>query len=326
MIWTFFIASILIAILAPDAHSQAAAGERYAIVIGGLGGSPEHTDKFKGYLYDTRKALVDQFQFDDSNVAVLGEKAVETEPYVDNLSNAENIRVAFADMAAKLTENDHLYVFLFGHGGYDNGSARLNIPRRDLSQADFAELVDSVPAGRIVFINSGSASAPFIEALSGEGRMVMTATRSGTQKNETNFPRFMLESFSSPGTDRDKDGRISVAEVFLFSAEKTDQWFKDNGHIPTENALLDDNGDGEGHRVNELEEAGEGHLAAITYLSPGAPAIASTNRAQASGWLQEKEQIELEIAALKSKKSNMDVDDYYDQLEVLFVRLARGNN
>ncbi len=329
-----YVVLILVAALAglpaasETARAQEAGGKRYALLIGGLGGSVEHTEKFKGYLFDTRKALVETFGFPAEQVVVLGETRIGEEAFVDGVSNADNIRAQFEALRTRVSGSDEVYVILFGHGGYEGGESRLNIPRRDLSQNDFAQLVDALDAGRLVFINTGSASAPFAEALSADGRIVITATRTGTQKNETSFPRFMIESFANPGTDRDKDGRISVGEVFYYAAEKTQQWFDDNGNIPTENALLADTGDGQGYRLDEIEGAGAGHLASITYLSPSqTPAIAATGEVDAdlAAWLNEKSEIELEIAELKSQKAGMEEDAYYDRLEVLFVRLAKGN-
>ncbi len=299
---------------------------RHALIIGGLGGSPDHTTKFQNYIYETRKALVEQFNFEEANIHVLAEASIQAEDYVDDLSNAENIRAAFASLANTAGASDHVFIILFGHGGYDNGEARLNIPRRDLTQTDFADLVDGLAAGRVVFINTSSARAPYVETLSGATRVVITATRTGTQKNETNFPRFMVEAMTSAATDLDKDNRISVAELFSYAAEKTEQWFADNGNIPTENAMLDDNGDQTGSRLEELENGADGHLAGLTYLSPATAALASAGgEGMDPNWLRERESIEVEIANLKSKKSNMEEDAYYDELEVLFVKLARGN-
>lgn len=301
---------------------------RHALIISGLGGSPEYTQKFQNYVFETRKALLERFGFEAANIHVLGEAGIQDEPYVDDLSNAENIRAAFAALQQAAGASDHVFIILFGHGGYANGEARLNIPRRDLSQHDFASLVDGLAAGRVVFINTSSASAPFVEALSGPERIVITATRTGTQTNETSFPRFMIEALTESVADRDKDGRTSVAELYTYASEKTDQWFEDNGNIPTENALLDDNGDQEGSRLEELENGADGHLAGITYFSPaGGAALAATGGDQNldAGWLQERENIEVGIATIKSKKAQMDVDAYYAELEVLFVKLARGN-
>ncbi len=305
--------------------AQDGVGERYALLIGGLGGSPEHTEKFKGYLFDTRKALVEAMDVPSANVTVLGETGIKAEAFVDDVATAENIRLQFANLQQQVGPADMVLIVLFGHGSFSNGEAKLNIPRRDLSQHDYAALVDGLNASRIVFINAASASAPFVDALSGNNRMVITATRTGSQKNETSFPRFMVESLTSPATDRDKDGRISVSEVFLYTAEKTDQMFADNANLATENALLDDNGDQKGSRLGELADGVDGHLASITYLSGAAAGGAVATAVGSSAWQLEKGEIELAIANLKSKKASMDVDVYYAELETLFVQLARGN-
>ena len=303
-------------------------GSRYALLIAGLGGDAEHTDKFKGYLFDTRKALIESMSFSEENIVVLGENRIVEEAFVDDLSNAENIRAQFGSLSNKVTPRDDVFILLFGHGGYDGGVARLNIPRRDLTQNDFGDLVDTIDARRIVFINTASASAPFIDALAGEGRIVITATRTGTQTNETIFPQYVVESLTNPGTDRDKDSRISIAEIFAYAAEKTDQWYEENGHLATENALISDTGSTEGIRIDDLEASGAGQVAAFTYLSPGDAllmAAGSVANPEISSWLEEKNQLELDIAELKSQKADMETEAYYAALEVLFVRLARGN-
>ena len=267
-------------------------------------------------------------EFDENNVIVLGETRIVEEGFVDDVSNAENIRAQFGMLSSTVNANDDVFIVLFGHGGYEAGVARLNIPRRDLSQNDFADLVGSLQARRIVFINTASASAPFIEAIAGEGRIVVTATKTGTQTNETLFPQYFIESLTNPGTDRDKDSRISIAEIFAYTAEKTDQWYADNGHLATEHALISDTGGTEGVRIEDLETSGAGQVAAFTFLSAGDSALlaaAGGDRPELANWLAEKSQIELEIAELKAQKAQMDIDDYYADLEVLFIRLARGN-
>ncbi len=304
-------------------------GQSYALLIGGLGGSTEYTEKFQQYLFETYKALVEDFQFPAANVTVLAEAALGDLDFVADVSTAENIRAHFATLAAQVTAADHVYVLLFGHGSYDGQSAQLNIPRRDLNDTDYADLVDALPAGRIVFINTASASAPFIDALSALDRIVITATRRGTQRNETVFPRFFVEALTSPAADLDKNGDLSVREIFQYAAEKTAQSFTETSHLATEHALLDDTGDGQGARVEELEEAAEGNLAAITYLKRRAVVLASfsgANRAVVAVLLGEKETLERDIADLKSRKNGLGEDRYYAELETLFVHLARLND
>ena len=309
--------------------ARAQEGQSYAVLIGGLGGSAEYTEKFQQYLFETHQALVGDFQFPEANVTVLAETAIAEEAFVDEVSTAENIRAHFAALASTVTTDDHVFVLFFGHGSFDGESAQLNIPRRDLNDADYGDLLNALPAGRIVVINTASASAPFIDVLSAPDRIIITATRAGTQRNETVFPQFLIEAFTSPEADLDKNGDLSVREVFQFSAEKTARSFSETSHLATEYALLDDTGDAEGYRVEELDDAAEGNLAAITFFKRRTAlldTVSDANREAVASLLRSKEGIERDIAALKSRKSRLNEDRYYARLEDLFVTLARLND
>ena len=311
--------ALLVALVLP-----AAAQEQYAVVIGGLGGSPEYTSTFQTYLVETQRALEETFGIPAANITVLAEPGAQGLDVVSDVSTAENIRAHFAALAEQVGEDDEVYVLLFGHGSAGGDGAQLNIPRRDLSSDDYADLLDALAAETVVFVNTASASGPFVDALSGPGRVVITATRTGTERNETVFPQFFVEAMTSPSADLDKNGDLSVRELFVYAAEQTAQSYEAAGHLATEHALLDDTGDGEGHEVGDLDEAGEGALAAVTYLKRReAPALAASEEAT-SAW-REREEVEQAVAALKSRKTQLEPDVYYAELETLFVRLARIN-
>lgn len=311
---------------APDARAQAGsggiAGERHAVILGGLGGNPAYTETFGAYLRDTRAALVDRAGFDESNVLVLGEQAIADDPFVDGVSTAEAIRAHFTELAERMTADDHLYVILFGHGSFDGANARLNIPRRDLDDFDYAAMLDGIPAGRVVFVNTASASGPFAAALSAPERIVITATASGTERDETIFPQFFVESLRNPDADLDKNGGLSVLEAFTYAARRTGRHYEEAGQLATEHALMEDNADGSGSRVDALDGE-DGSLASITYIMPRTD-LASVSAA-ARPLLQEKEMLERTIAETKNRKTEMTEEAYYGELEELFVRLARLN-
>lgn len=299
---------------------------RYAVLIGGLGGSPEHTEKFKTYLFEARRALVEQVGLPAGNVTVLAEAALQGEPFVDDLSNAENITATFEALVGRVGTDDQVYVVLFGHGSFDGTHAQLNIPRRDLNDAEYAALLEGLGAGRTVFVNTASASAPFAEVLSAPGRIVITATRTGTQRNETTFPAHFVAALGDPAADLDYSGDLSVLEVFRYAAERTAQSYAQEGQLATENALLEDTGDGVGVRLEDLADSGEGSLASVTYLRRSTALAAGADPATVGPLLRERDTLERDIAALKTRKPQLDEDAYYAQLETLFVRLARLNN
>lgn len=311
---------LLVAGIVSTVASAQPAGTKHALVIGGLGGAPEYTERFDGYLRESRSLLVDRLGFSDDNVHVLGEQAGQ--PHVDDVSTAENIEAYFARLAERARQDDQLFVLLFGHGSFDGTTARLNIPRRDLDEVDYADLLARVGAGRVVFVNTASASGPFAEIVSGPDRIVITATATGNERDETHFPRYFLEALREG--DLDKNGAVSVREAFQYAARQTRQHFEKAGQIATEHALLDGDGDGEPSRLDAVESGAEGNLAALTYFQP--PRATASIPESARPLLREKQELERSIAELKDRKSALGEDQYYSELETLFVRLARLNN
>lgn len=316
-----YIFCCLAVLFARDVAAQE--GRPVAVLIGGLGGAPEYTEKFEQYLFDTRKGLIDNFGFAEADIHVLGEASIVDRDFVDDLSNSENIRALFQELSSSLVESDVLYVFLYGHGSYDGKNSMLNIPRRDLSDEDYADLVDGLGVGQVVFINAASASGPFVDAISGDGRIVITATRTGTEKNETTFAEHVANGLLTGDADMDRNGRVSILEVFKYAAEGTARSYEAAGQLASEHSLLEDTGDRRGFEYDELEANGEGNIAAVVYLGQRDNMAGTSSRPLSGDALNRRNELERGIAELKSRKETMDVDDYYNALEVLFVELAR---
>lgn len=321
-----FVCACLALLIALGCHPRAygqAAGTKHALLIGGLGGSPEYSERFGTYLSDTRSLLVDRYDFPADHVFVLAEQTLADRPFVDDVSTAENIQAYAETLRRMASDDDYVFVILFGHGSYDGSNAQLNIPRQDLADADYASLIDAIDAARLVFINTASASGPFASVLSGSNRIVMTATATGTERDETIFPRYFVEALRNDDSDLDKNGALSVREAFLYASRQVARSYEAAGRIATEHSLLDDDGDGTASRLEAVESGDEGNLAGVTYFRP-AQATASVSEA-ARPLLREKEEVEREIAAVKGRKDELTVAAYYAELESLFIRLARLN-
>lgn len=305
-------------------------GQSYALLIGGSGGGGEYSTKYQRFLLESRKALIENFQFPESNVIVLAESHSAEEDFVTDISRAENIRAQFAALSKRVTENDRVYIILFGHGTYDGRNAKFNIPGLDLKDTDFADLVGMLNANRVVFVNTTELSFSFIEALSAENRIIITATRSNAQRYETRFPEYFIEALQSPESDLDKNGNLSLLEIFKYAAERTARWFEAENHVPTEHSLLEDTGDKMAFRIEELEANAEGNFSETTYLKRRAAVFAATMSSAKDSmivkYLLELERLEQEISTLKSNKNQFTEEVYYAQLEVLLVQLAIIND
>ena len=162
------------------------AQETHLLVITGLGGSAEYTELFHDWATTLIVAATERYELPSENVTFLGEKPELDPDLIDGKSLRENVEVAIEAIAERASPREHVVIVLFGHGSFSD-KARINLPRHDLAAEDFQVLLDKLGSRHVTFVNTASASGPFLEKLSGEGRTVMTATKTGRERNASIF-------------------------------------------------------------------------------------------------------------------------------------------
>lgn len=305
------------------------------LLIAGLGGEPEYTAAFHGWLSRFADAASEKYGVPAERIAYLGEDATLDPTRVRARSTGDNVRSAFARLADVMAPDDELVVLLAGHGTFRDGEARFNVPGPDLTPGDFAFLLDELGSRRVTLVNTASASGPFVEPLSAPNRTIVAATRSGRERNVTRFGLHFADAFAGEDADLDKNGRVSMLEAFRYARREVEREYEDDNRLLTEHAVLDDNGDGEGSREPD-SGGGDGALAARTFLTArgwtadgaasdsggGGPVSASP---EVRALHREKAEIEARIEALRSAKEQMPLERYEDELEELLVELALKN-
>ena len=208
---------------------------------------------------------------------------------------------------------------LIGHGSYTNGESRFNLPGPDLTAEDFGLHLDQLSERRVAFANLASASGEFVKALSGAGRAIVTATRTGRERNETVFGGYFINAFSGESADLDKDGRVSLWEAFEFARTEVTREYATSNRIATEHAVLDDNGDGEGS--TELLDATDGALARTMFLA----AARATDDPELKALFGQRAELEQRLEELRALRGQIDQDRYDNDLEEVLVELALLN-
>ena len=111
--------------------------------------------------------------------------------------------------------DDVVFVTLIGHGSFDGRAAKFNLPGPGHGgRPTSTPLLEKLPTKQVVFVNTASASGPFVEALSGPGRTIVTATRNGAEQYATLFGGYFVDALTSEAADADKNKRVSVLEAF----------------------------------------------------------------------------------------------------------------
>ncbi|HOY56573.1 MAG TPA: hypothetical protein PK640_00345 [Verrucomicrobiota bacterium] len=221
-----------------------------------------------------------------------------------------------------------LWIVMIGHGTFDGKEARHNLRGPDLTATDLADWLKPCPRPLVV-VNTTSSSAPFLARLSATNRVVVTATRSRHEQNFARLGDFLAEAILAPESDLDQDGQTSLLEAFLAASHRVAEWYKTQGRLATEHALIDDNGDGRGtpfewfRGVRAIKQADsgaavDGARAHQIHLLPSPQESTLTPESRAR-----RDALELDLFRLRDAKSKLNEDDYYRQLERLLLELAR---
>ncbi|MYD69609.1 MAG: hypothetical protein F4W89_02525 [Acidobacteria bacterium] len=316
------IGALLFLLCAAPAHAQ----QTHLLLVVGLGGDPMYTEQFHGWATSLIDSAMENYGVPADNITYLGEKVDIDPERIDERSTRENLDAAVAAIAERAGPTDHVAIVLFGHGTFTDGP-KFNLPGRDPSAEDFAPMLDRLGRRRVTFVNTASASGPFVETLSGEGRVVMTATRNGRERNATRFGGYFVEAFGEGGdeADQDRDSRVSMLEAFTYARLKVLAEYETEGILRTEHALLDDNGDGEGTEEPDPLE-GDGMLARTAFLTAGevlaAERMPFADDPELAPLYAERTELEQRIDELRVLRSGADQAAYEAELERLLVELA----
>ena len=277
---------ISMAFCGPFAHA-----ELYYLIVGGLGGQVSYEERFVAQT----EALADAARRtlgDGSRVSVLSGEAASRDALT-----AELVRLAEVTSAT-----DSVAIFLLGHGSYDGEFYKFNLPGPDIDGETVAKLLEAIPAGRQLVVNTSSASGAVLESWSGDGRTLITATRTGGERIATRFGEHWAAALSSDEADANKNGAITVQEAFDFAARKVSDSYEGAGNLATEHPQLV--GDAAGSFNVALLEA----------------RIATT--AELEGLIGELGVLEEQIEVLRLRRNEMDDDAYLSELQNLLVELA----
>lgn len=309
-----------VALLSALALAGPARAQTHLLVVSGLGGEP----RFAKLFYQWGSTLVDaaaRLGVPDSQLVFLAEDPSLDPRRIAGRSTRDEMGRVMRALATRATPDALIMIVMLGHGS-DRGDPRLSLPGPDLSARELADMLSALPAGRVVVVNTASASGGFVSALSARGRVVVTATKSGFEQNHATFGGHFVEAFAGTEADADKDERVSLLEAFRYARQAVRGAYDSDKRLLTEHALLDDNGDGVGSEEPDAT-TGDGVLAAAVFLAAVPAAAVAATDPELRGLLERKGSLERQIAELRSRRSNMSADEYDRQLEALLVELAQ---
>jgi hypothetical protein len=269
--------------------APAFAGETRALVIAGLGGAPEYEETFARHAGTLRDKLADVTE----DVTLLAGTA----------ATADAVEAALTALAGRLTRQDSLLLVYVGHGSWDDERFRFNVPGPDFTGADLAGWLDAVNAAHQIVIATGASSGALQDILAADGRTVITATRSGEQRNATVFADYFTAALDDTAADVDKDGRVTVLEAFEYTRAGVERHYDRAGEMTVENPVT----------------SGPEPVLVLARLDSDAPTAAGSADA---ALLARRDELELDIASLKARRDDYQTAEYFEVLKALLLEMA----
>jgi hypothetical protein len=268
-------------------------GATYCITVAGLGGEPDYEQRFAAQALELEKLL-----------SAAGSE-VNVQTLAGTAATKAAVRAAIEATGRKMKADDVFVLTMIGHGTYDGVDYKFNVAGPDISAGELASLLDRLPAQKQLVVNGTSSSGASVHALQRPTRTLVTATKSGTEKNATVFPRYWIEALRDAAADSDKNETITALEAFNFAQAKTKQFYESNKRLATEHPTLDG-----------------AEPARFTLLRIGATQLAANDPAKRA-LLDKREALEVSIDQLKVQKAAMPLDEYRRELQKLLLELAR---
>jgi hypothetical protein len=271
------------------------------LIITGLAGAPQFQKPFleaSAMLADTAKK---KWGVADSSLIVLGEDPALDPKHVTAKATKENIAAAFLRLSQRVKPGDIVLVFLNGHGGGEGLQSRVNLPGPDPTAADYSAWISGFSRQSVVFVNAATASGDFVAAMKAPGRVIVTATKTAIEKNESVFAMPFVKGLTSGEADADKDGRVSVIEAFGYAQREVARAYEGERKLQTEHSILSDS------------------VMARSVAFGGGTA---SNDPRVIALVGERQALESQVAALRGRKEHMDSTVYTKELERLLLAIA----
>lgn len=295
--------ALLVALLLSCGAWRAAGAQRsHVLIVTGLSGEPRFAEQFEGAarsIYDVART---QWRVADSSLVWLAENPARDAARIRGRSAREAVGEAFLALSQRVAPGDVVLVLLIGHGSGEGAASRVNLPGPDPTAAEYATWLGGFARQTVVLVNAASASGDFIDVLRAPGRVILTATRSAFERNESVFAGHFATGIARGAADLDKDGRISVLEAFRYADLEVARSYETAGTLRTERAVLSDS-----------------TLAARVSFGP--PSVASEDP-RVRALVAELRAMEAELAALRARRESMTEAAYDAALEALLVRIA----
>ncbi|HRP08497.1 MAG TPA: hypothetical protein PLL69_08415, partial [Gemmatimonadales bacterium] len=232
-----------VALAAALCHAPVLASQQL-LVVTGLSGEPGFAASFELAGASIVETARRHWGLQSADITWLAEDPAHQPGMITARASAGAIDTAISRIASRGGRGETVVVVLIGHGSGSGAESRLSIPGRDPTAAEYGRWLVRLAGKTVVFVVAASGSGDFVPVIAAPGRIVITATRSSSERNESLFASRFAHGLASLEADADKDGKLSILEAFSYADREVAAAYSADNRLRTEHAVLQDGSDG----------------------------------------------------------------------------------
>jgi hypothetical protein len=136
--------------------------------------------------------------------------------------------------------------FVFYYIGQANGAAgtlRLNVRGQDITHNELVEWLGAIKAKQKLIMLDCPCAGLALEDLTDPNHIVVCSAR-GDQYSSPRFSEYFVPALTQWESDTEVDSQVSLLDAFQATCRSLDEYYRQQNWYKSENALLEDDGDG----------------------------------------------------------------------------------
>ena len=155
----------------------------------------------------------------------------------------ENLKKTLVNLAAAVRPVDRFMLYYTGQANRADDTLRLNVRGPDIVHSELAQWLGAIEAKEKLVVLDCPCAGLAIKDLSDPNSIVVCSAR-GDQYDSPRFSDYFVPALLHWQPEADDDGRFSLLEVFQKTSRDLDAYYAQEKCYKSENALLEDDGDG----------------------------------------------------------------------------------
>lgn len=154
-----------------------------------------------------------------------------------------NVRETLAGIASSDRAIDRFVFYYSGQANRAGKTLRLNVRGRDIVHEELAQWLGAIEARRKLIVLDCPCAGLAIKGLADPNSIIVCSAR-GDQYDSPRFSEYFVPALTQWKPDDDADGNLSLLDVFQKTCRDLDAYYASENCYKSENALLEDDGDG----------------------------------------------------------------------------------